>query len=121
MLQVPAAWKSTHEAKNAKIRMADFKARCRSWLALVLRCPIENRKSEIENENGGGGEIRTHEGLRPAGFQDQCIQPLCHPSDVVDRDNCAIERGLSKPGRLLAENCSVEHGSTYSYVHVNLS
>ena len=30
--------------------------------------------------HGGGGGIRTLETLRPAGFQDQCIQPLCHPS-----------------------------------------
>jgi hypothetical protein len=29
---------------------------------------------------GGGGEIRTHEAFRPAGFQDRCNQPLCHPS-----------------------------------------
>ena len=31
-------------------------------------------------ESRGGG-IRTHETLRFAGFQDQCIQPLCHPSN----------------------------------------
>ncbi len=31
-------------------------------------------------QDGGGGGIRTHETFRPAGFQDQCIQPLCHPS-----------------------------------------
>lgn len=29
---------------------------------------------------GGGRGIRTPEALRLAGFQDQCIQPLCHPS-----------------------------------------
>ena len=29
---------------------------------------------------GGGGGIRTHEGLRPAGFQDRSHQPLDHPS-----------------------------------------
>ena len=30
---------------------------------------------------GGEGGIRTHEGLLTlAGFQDQCIQPLCHLS-----------------------------------------
>ncbi len=28
----------------------------------------------------GGGGIRTHVGYSPAGFQDRCIQPLCHPS-----------------------------------------
>ena len=32
---------------------------------------------------GGEGGIRTLEGLQTlAGFQDQCIQPLCHLSDV---------------------------------------
>ena len=30
----------------------------------------------------GGGGIRTPGTLRYAGFQDQCIQPLCHPSGV---------------------------------------
>src|SRR5690606_10964896 len=31
--------------------------------------------------NGGGGEIRTLDRLLTyAGFQDRCIQPLCHPS-----------------------------------------
>ena len=31
--------------------------------------------------DGGEGGIRTHEGqLTLAGFQDQCIQPLCHLS-----------------------------------------
>jgi hypothetical protein len=30
---------------------------------------------------GGGGEIRTLDRLLTyAGFQDRCIQPLCHPS-----------------------------------------
>ncbi len=33
---------------------------------------------------GGEGGIRTLEGLQTlAGFQDQCIQPLCHLSGVV--------------------------------------
>jgi len=32
------------------------------------------------SHDGGGSGIRTHETLRPAGFQDRCIQPLCHPS-----------------------------------------
>ena len=30
--------------------------------------------------SGGSGEIRTHDALRHAGFQDRCIQPLCHAS-----------------------------------------
>ena len=35
-----------------------------------------------ESKYGGGGGIRTHEGLRPNSFQDYRIQPLCHPSAV---------------------------------------
>ena len=31
---------------------------------------------------GGGGEIRTHERLPFAGFQDQCNRPLCHTSSA---------------------------------------
>jgi hypothetical protein len=42
----------------------------------------------IANSGGGGiggrGGIRTHEGAEPpAGFQDQCLKPLGHPSFVV--------------------------------------
>ncbi len=36
---------------------------------------------EREAHHGGRGGIRTHEAFRPAGFQDRCIRPLCHPSD----------------------------------------
>ena len=34
----------------------------------------------LEKVIGGGAGIRTLGTLRYAGFQDQCIQPLCHPS-----------------------------------------
>jgi hypothetical protein len=37
---------------------------------------------EFGGENGGGGEIRTRGTLRPVGFQDRCIRPLCHPSKL---------------------------------------
>tara|TARA_B000000437_G_scaffold167707_1_gene124042 strand:+ start:130 stop:303 length:174 start_codon:yes stop_codon:yes gene_type:complete len=34
---------------------------------------------------GGEGGIRTLEGLQTlAGFQDQCIQPLCHLSGFIE-------------------------------------
>ena len=36
-------------------------------------------------EHGGEGGIRTLEGLQTlAGFQDQCIQPLCHLSGFIE-------------------------------------
>jgi hypothetical protein len=45
-----------------------------AWLLLALHTGY------VDNEAYGGREIRTPEGFHPAGFQDQCIQPLCHPS-----------------------------------------
>jgi hypothetical protein len=33
--------------------------------------------------SGGSGEIRTHERLPFAGFQDQCNRPLCHASIAI--------------------------------------
>jgi hypothetical protein len=42
---------------------------------------------------GGGGGIRTHEGLRPAGFQDRSHQPLDHPSW---HRNCATTNFFGK-------------------------
>ena len=42
----------------------------------------------------GGGGIRTHEGLRLAGFQDRSHQPLDHPSGK--RLHFAIDSALSK-------------------------
>ena len=38
------------------------------------------RKVLIHWVGGGSGEIRTHEGLPLAGFQDRCNRPLCHAS-----------------------------------------
>ena len=35
--------------------------------------------------SGGGGEIRTHERLPVAGFQDRCNRPLCHTSGACIR------------------------------------
>ena len=58
---------------------------------------------------GGGGGIRTHEGLRLAGFQDRSHKPLDHPSGIFDREKCAIARAQSKRGRavrrLFARTC----------------
>ena len=38
------------------------------------------RKGRIHWVAGGSGEIRTHERLPVAGFQDRCNRPLCHAS-----------------------------------------
>ncbi len=59
--------------------------------------------------DGGEGGIRTLEGLQTlAGFQDQCIRPLCHLSGVRSCDGafCAywqqdsIYSGIEKQGLL---------------------
>ena len=66
--------------------------------------PATNRNSRFEirklNWRGGGG-IRTHEGLRPAGFQDRSHQPLDHPSLPNRRENCAIATASGKVDRAL--------------------
>src|SRR5438874_8836561 len=60
---------------------------------LSASAPISNRHLDLLITNhfsaltshpprDGGGGIRTHEGLRPAGFQDRSHQPLDHPSEV---------------------------------------
>src|SRR4029079_14221679 len=47
-------------------------------LAFNPQAAIRNWRLEC-----GGGGIRTHEGLRPAGFQDRSHQPLDHPSGFL--------------------------------------
>ena len=42
--------------------------------ALAVKC------SYGKEHHGGGGEIRTHERLPVAGFQDRCLKPLGHTS-----------------------------------------
>src|SRR5438270_12927616 len=56
---------------------------------------------------GGGGGIRTHEGLRPAGFQDRSHQPLDHPSGVCVRGNCAIAFATSKVDQIRCSSVAV--------------
>ena len=48
--------------------------------------------------SGGEGGIRTHEGLLTlAGFQDQCIQPLCHLSKLCSAPpSGGMDRGLRR-------------------------
>ena len=52
--------------------------------SFVGSTPKSNVTDCFYSQCGGGGGIRTHEGLLTlAGFQDQCIRPLCHPSKIV--------------------------------------
>ena len=44
--------------------------------------------------SGGGGEIRTHERLPVAGFQDQCNRPLCHASVLIS--SATTKKGVTK-------------------------
>src|SRR5690554_4573837 len=62
-------------------------ARLGSRMRLVANCvwAQQKRKNPSQAEGfyriaGGSGEIRTHEGLPLAGFQDRCLQPLGHAS-----------------------------------------
>ena len=57
----------------------------RSSLAVRPRLTSRSRfmRSRGGRLAGGGGGIRTHEGLRPAGFQDRSHQPLDHPSSEL--------------------------------------
>ena len=53
---------------------------------------------------GGEGEIRTHGPVRASGFQDRCIQPLCHLSDDsyltgVSRCSCRRHTAATRPAR----------------------
>ena len=96
---------------------------------------------ESLSKNGGGG-IRTHEGLRPAGFQDRSHQPLDPPSQsfaativplvgarasglsVGDAASVPIwKKGswqLPLQKEPLAGDAHSEIYSTSVYVHVNL-
>ncbi len=61
------SWRSTGRAGTTPTSSPHNKKGLPNWKAFTLF--------------GGGREIRTHGGLQThAGFQDQCIQPLCQPS-----------------------------------------
>jgi hypothetical protein len=53
------------------------------------------KRAGWDSRSGGGG-IRTHEGLHPAGFQDRCLQPLGHPS--VERTLADLTRTRTSVG-----------------------
>ncbi len=63
----------------------------------------EKKRGQSPSIAGGEGGIRTHEGLLTlAGFQDQCIQPLCHLST---RKNAANRRPRQRPKAQAAPAC----------------
>src|SRR5437773_12341732 len=83
---------------------------------------------------GGGGGIRTHEGLGPAGFQDRSHQPLDHPSELfVPRSVPLRTRWASRaagpqifssmlyPRSLTAAKTSTKNCSTELNVQMNIS
>src|SRR5438874_12451230 len=117
---------------------------------LSASAPISNRHLDLLITNhfsaltshpprDGGGGIRTHEGLRPAGFQDRSHQPLDHPSELfVPRSVPLRTRWASRAvghrifsstwyplaGAELSARCAVsdrgyKKGSTLYDVHVN--
>ena len=51
-------------------------------------------EGRLSSHSGGSGEIRTHDGFPHAGFQDRCIQPLCHRPAVSIKDTLRT-RGFS--------------------------
>ncbi len=44
------------------------------------RLAVSAARNRTGRHSGGSGEIRTHERLPVAGFQDRCNRPLCHAS-----------------------------------------
>jgi hypothetical protein len=67
----PGAARQTHVAARQRLLTRPFQQ------------PTKNRHYGGFSLAGGEGGIRTHEGLLTlAGFQDRCIQPLCHLSEA---------------------------------------
>ncbi len=65
--------------------------------------PSAKKRGQTPLIAGGEGGIRTHEGLLTlAGFQDQCIQPLCHLST---RKNAANRTPRQRPKAQAAPAC----------------
>lgn len=56
---------------------------------------------------GGGGEIRTHERLPVAGFQDRCNRPLCHTSCTYHDCRNANRLGHVAEGAQYITGCAV--------------
>ena len=73
--QPPAAWQHPVGIYAQNARIVELKR--------VVDPPTASKQktaSEAVVCFGGGGEIRTHERLPFAGFQDRCNRPLCHTS-----------------------------------------
>ena len=65
-----------------------------SWASSAPGSAHAGARHRSATINGGGGGIRTHEGLRPAGFQDRSHQPLDHPSK--DASPCLTSAGETR-------------------------
>jgi hypothetical protein len=59
------------------------------------RCSRHNSRQSAEKRRKGGDSNPRDGGCPPAGFQDQCIQPLCHPSE---RRTTKASRSASRRG-----------------------
>ena len=95
------------------LRVQTGKPVCRTLLFIsrvrMLSCCVFLRASWKKLQiDGGEGGIRTLEGLQTlAGFQDQCIQPLCHLSGAgFCAANCACKRTETQYICLRGKNAS---------------
>lgn len=61
--------------------------------------------------DGGRGGIRTHGWSPIDGFQDRCIQPLCHPSCMNFQDRCTQSLSTTPEGRPLYRPSRVRQGA----------
>ncbi len=64
-------------------------------------------RSASAKQDGGGGEIRTHEASRPSGFQDRRDQPLCHPSGRGCAAYFRISHAMGKVDRAVSLGAAV--------------
>lgn len=94
-----SVWRSTGRRTRGSC------ARCRAKLSSSAsssqsRGCVGVLVSFIVVRRSGGSGIRTHEVSPPAGFQDRCIQPLCHPSIAHNIANSGGRAGAG-PGHSL--------------------
>ena len=86
--------------------------------------PFERERKILLPITGLRAEGVGFEPTRPFGlpvFKTGAINHSTTPPENLDREKCAIAARLSKRRNATQIGCSVEHGSTNGYVHVNLS